>query len=356
MLLLFAITAYSQDFTHVGETWEATDGKHINAHGGSIIKSGKTYYWYGEHRIENEKGMSQDGVSLYTSTDLKVWKNCGLVLRSVADTLSDISQGCIMERPKVVYNPQTKRYVMLFHLELRGMGYRAARTGFAVSRKAEGPFEFVRSLRPNAGKWAENMSEQTREEAKTLRTQDYDKWWTPEWRTAVDKGMFVWRDFSGGQMSRDMTVYQENGKAYHIYSSEENLTLHLAELTPDYLGYTGRYTRIAPGGQNEAPCIFFSAGRYWLITSGCTGWAPNKARMYSSESLWGEWREEGCPMQGEGSENTFGAQGTYIMKNPKKKGSFIFMADIWKPLELSDSRHLWLPIVMENGKPVIRNR
>mgnify|MGYP000343887308 CR=1 FL=1 len=41
-------------------------------------------------------------------------------------------------------------------------------------------------------------------------------------------------------MSRDMTLFvDDDGKAYHIYSSEENLTLHIAELTDDYLQHSG---------------------------------------------------------------------------------------------------------------------
>ena len=88
--------------------------------------------------------------------------------------------------------------------------------------------------------------------------------------------------FGEGQMSRDMTLYvDDDGKAYHIFSSEENLTLHIAELTGDYLHHTGRYTRVAPAGHNEAPAIFKHDGTYWMITSGCTGWAPNEARIRS---------------------------------------------------------------------------
>ena len=51
------------------------------------------------------------------------------------------------------------------------------------------------------------------------------------------------KDFEKGQMSRDMTIFvDDDGKAYHIYSSAENSTTHIAELTPDYtcLLYTSR--------------------------------------------------------------------------------------------------------------------
>ena len=85
---------------------------------------------------------------------------------------------------------------------------------------------------------------------------------------AIKKGLLVKRDLEGGQMSRDMTVYvDDDGKAYHIYSSEENLTLQIAELTDDYTAHTGRYVRVAPGGHNEAPAIFKHNGTYWMITS-----------------------------------------------------------------------------------------
>ena len=184
----------------------------------------------------------------------------------------------------------------------------------------------------------------------------YSNWWTPEWREAVKKGLFLARDLKGGQMSRDMTVYvDEDGTAYHLFSSEENLTLHLAELTEDYLDYTGKYIRIAPGGQNEAPALFKRDGKYWLITSGCTGWAPNEARMFVADSLWGEWKQLPSPFVGENAKKTFNGQSTFIL--PYKNQGFIFMGDIWNPKSLSSSRYLWLPIQFQkDGTPVIPYR
>ena len=75
-----------------------------------------------------------------------------------------------------------------------------------------------------------------------------EEWWTPEWHKKIEAGMFAGRDRDGGQMARDMTLFvDDNGKAYHIYSSEDNLTLQIAELTDDYLDHNGRYIRIFPG-------------------------------------------------------------------------------------------------------------
>ena len=41
------------------------------------------------------------------------------------------------------------------------------------------------------------------------------------------------RDYVGGQMARDMTLFvDDDGKAYHIYASEENSTLQISQLAP----------------------------------------------------------------------------------------------------------------------------
>lgn len=91
---------------------------------------------------------------------------------------------------------------MWFHLELKGRGYGPSRAGVAVSDTPAGPYRFIRSGRVNPGVYPLNM---TQEEKKlTWNPKDYE-WWTPEWREAVNKGMFVKRDLEGdGQMSRDM--------------------------------------------------------------------------------------------------------------------------------------------------------
>nr|MCR5312211.1 beta-glucanase [Bacteroidaceae bacterium] len=97
-----------------GELWLDSNGKHINAHGGNVIKYGDKFYWYGENRPY--KGFTTEvGVSVYSSTDLKTWTEEGVALAVSETPGSDIERGCIMERPKVVYNSKTKKFVMLFH-------------------------------------------------------------------------------------------------------------------------------------------------------------------------------------------------------------------------------------------------
>lgn len=355
LVMAASVGARSLERITPGQEWPDRKGEHINAHGGGLLFHEGKYYWYGENRPA--RGFTTEvGVEVYSSSDLMNWEDEGVALAVSEESGHDIERGCIMERPKVVRNPKTGKFVMLFHLELKGKGYAAARVGFAESDSPVGPFRFIRSLRPNAGKWPTDFSRRDIRKAKKLKEADYKEWWTPEWREAIREGVLLARDVPGGQMSRDMTVYvDDDGKAYHIYSAEENLTLNLAELTDDYLDYTGRYVRIAPGGQNEAPTIFKRDGVYWMITSGCTGWAPNEARMFKAASLWGPWEPLPSPFVGKDAKKSFHTQGTYIFKVEGTEDGFVFMADRWNPQSLKNSRHIWLPIDFEaDGTPVIR--
>jgi hypothetical protein len=341
---------------HPGQIWEDNNGIHINAHGGGILFHEGIYYWYGEHKIEGKKGnKAWVGVHCYSSTDLYNWKDEGIALPVVEnDTLHDLAAGCVLERPKVIYNSKTDKFVMWFHLELRGQGYDAARSGVAVSDSPTGPFEFTGSFRPNAGSWPRNA-------------QEYHK--LPVADTIKDKycgGLgclpahpdtlnLLGRDFEGGQMARDMNLFvDEDGTAYHIYSSEENSTMHISRLSDDYLSYAGDFARFFPGRYYEAPAMMkTSDGRYFLIGSDCTGWDPNEARYAVATSIWGPWTELGNPCVGPGAELTFHSQSTYILPVQGKKDAFIFMADRWQPENAIDGRYIWLPIQVKENRLVI---
>ena len=337
-----------------GEIWPDDKGVHINAHGGGMLCHEGTYYWYGENKSDSTS-KAMVGIMCYSSKNLTDWKNEGAVLPvELNDTTSDIIQGCVMERPKVIYNEKTKKFVMWFHLELKDKGYAAARSAVAVSDSPTGPFQFLRSGRINPGILPFDMTAEQRAVLDTLQLEHFKEWWTPEWYEAIDKGLFLKRDLQGGQMARDMQLFvDDDGKAYHIYSSEDNLTLQIAELSEDYLSHTGKYVRLAPAGHNEAPAIFKKDGVYWMITSGCTGWDPNEARMFSAPSIWGPWTKHPNPCIGPNSELTFGGQSTFVLNIPGKKNAYMFMADIWRPKKPSDARYIWLPIQFKDGVPYI---
>jgi Glycosyl hydrolases family 43 len=300
---LFAQINVEKQTIQSGLVWNDTKGEIINAHGGGVIYANGTYYWFGEKRGRS----ASEGVNVYSSKDLYKWNYEGLALaQDQNDTLSDIARGCVMERPKVLYNEKTGKYVMYFHLELRGQGYRAARAGVAVSDKVTGPYTFVSSFRPN------------------------------------------------GNMSRDMTLYKDDdGSAYLMYSSRENYDLRLVKLSDDFLNVTTQ-DQLLFANHREAPAVLKYKGKYHLITSGCTGWDPNKASLHIASSMWGPWVESNInPMKGENANKTFNGQSTYILPIQGKKDAFVFLADQWNPKNLKDSRYLWLPVQFENGLPIV---
>lgn len=351
---LMAAPTPPQRVIRPGALWEDNNGNHINAHGGGLLRHGGKMWWFGEHKVPgNEGNYAQVGVHCYSSdeNDLVNWKDEGIALRVSDDPASDIAKGCILERPKVIYNAKTKKFVMWFHLELKGKGYSAARSGVAVADRPEGPYTFLRSGRVNPGKWPENLPADKRTLAGSPKAQTLRGSWYPE---GMDKAAIFYRDFTGGQMARDMTLFvDDDGKAYHIYASEDNGTLQIAELDDTYTAHTGRYVRVFEGRFMEAPALFKKDDKYWFIGSGCTGWAPNAARSAVADHIFGPWKELGNPARGENAEKTHFSQSTYVLPHPSKPGRFIYCGDRWTPKNAIDGRYIWLPIEWENGKPVL---
>ncbi|OGV64800.1 MAG: beta-glucanase [Lentisphaerae bacterium RIFOXYA12_FULL_48_11] len=340
-----------------GQVWPDNKGVHINAHGGGVMLHEGVYYWFGEHKIAGEAGNNAHvGVHCYTSTDLYNWKDAGVALAVSEDPASDITKGCILERPKVIYNKKTKKFVMWFHLELKSMGYNAARSGVALSDSPAGPYKFLRSLRPDAGVWPVNVTEEQKAALK-----DIDKLKGKSFsggpNSETPKYPILARDFTDGQMARDMNLFvDDDGKAYHIFASEENSTLHISLLSDDYQSRAGKYVRLFEHRWHEAPALCKYKGRYWMITSDCTGWNPNAARSSVADSIWGPWKELGNPCVGLnphnklGPELTFGGQSTCILPVAGRKDAFIAMFDIWCPKDAIKGVYVWLPISFEQDR------
>lgn len=276
-----------------GAPWLDTDGQQIDCHGGGILYENNTFYWFGE--LRGARGQLP-AVSVFSSKDLYHWKNDGAALTRSADTNSDFTRGCVVERPKVLRNPQSGKYVMWFHLELRGRGYSAARAAVAVSDTVTGPYRFLTSFQPN------------------------------------------------GNMSRDMNLYlDDDGKAYQIYSARDNYDLRICRLSDDFLSATTNDVMIS-SDHREAPALFKYLGKYYLITSACTGWTPNAANYYTADHIMGPWTKHPNPCRGPNAETTFDGQSTFVLPMTGKPGAFIFMADRWIPRDLKSSGHIWLPV------------
>lgn len=149
-------------------------------------------------------------------------------------------------------------------------------------------------------------------------------------------------------MARDQTLFQDDdGTAYHIYTSEQNSTLHIAKLTEDYLHHSGEFVRAFNRRWMEAAVMFKHGGRYYLFMSGCTGWLPNAARGAWAEHVFGPWTEFGNPCTGTdpetgtGPATTFHAQGATAFR---AAGRQWIMLDRWNMKDFIDSRYLWIPV------------
>lgn len=297
-----------------GAVWLDTDGNPINAHGAGMLYHNGKYYLYGEYK----KGQTTlpswakwecyrtdvAGVSCYSSPDLRNWKFEGIVLQPETGKTDDLHKSKVLERPKVIYNEKTGKFVMWAHVDSED--YAKAAAGVAVSDSPTGPFTYLGSFRPN------------------------------------------------NTMSRDQTVFvDDDGRAYQFSSSENNKTMHVNELTDDYLRPTGRSKRIFIKESREAPAVFKRDGKYYILTSGCTGWDPNRAEIAVADSIMGEWTVLGDPCTGPDADKTFFAQSTYVQPVHGRKDCYLAMFDRWNKKDLEDSRYVWLPVVWEGDRPTI---
>lgn len=325
----------------------------VNAHAGNIIYYDNMYYWFGEYKSQGDYDngnvhKSKVGVACYSSLDLKNWKFEKIALPVQEGT--DIASGQKIERPKVIYNEKTKKFVMWFHVA--GANFELARCGCAVSDNITGPYVYKNnSLRPNKGVWPVNVTDYHKRTDNLAPESGYDGGSLPFEIDKAENGNILGRDYNGGQMSRDLGLFVDDDKtAYMIYASEENSTIHISQLSDDYTEHIGKYIRLFPGKFNEAPILFKNNGRYYIMSSGCTGWRPNEARSAVSNEIFGEWKECANPCVGNKSEKTFGGQAASVIKI-ERTNKFYVLLDIWEPFVYNyenDPRYALLPVTFKN--------
>ncbi len=284
-----------------GESWPDDRGRHVQAHGGGIIKLGDTYYWFGEDRSQdNDPGKRY--VACYSSMDLAHWTFRNQVIK-LADP-DNFGPEWVLERPKVFFNAQTKQFVMYMHIDGRLPGHKSryslARVGVAVCDTVDGDYRFVKSFRP--------LGKESR-----------------------DIGQFI----------------DDDGSAYLIFESRPTKGFFIAKLSGDYLDVEKEVCLIdAP---LEGGAIVHYQGLYYAIGSALTGWAPNPNKYATATALAGPWSEfkDIAPPE----TNTYGSQSTMMLKvTGPKATTVIFMADIWKPETQWESRYLWMPLEIGDGK------
>jgi hypothetical protein len=285
-----AVPATAQTVTiNNGSQFVTTTGGQIDAHGGGVIKVGNYYYFLGENRNPD---YSFRAVSMYRSTDLKTWEFRNDILRS--SSAAELN-GANIERPKVIYNPTTRKYVMWAHWE-NGRDYGEARVAVATADTVDGNYTYHGSFRPLG----------------------YD--------------------------SRDMTVFRDDdGTAYLISAADVNYDLNIYKLSADYTKIDS-LVKVLDGFHREAPAIVKRNGVYFMITSGATGWNPNRAAYFTATSMAGPW--SGPIDFGHGT--TYNSQSTFILPVQGTQGtSYLYMGDRWGPAIgqiVNESTYVWLPL------------
>jgi hypothetical protein len=177
--------------------------------------------------------------------------------------------------------------------------YRLARVGVATCDKPDGEFKYLKSFRP--------LDHESR-----------------------DIGQFI----------------DDDGTAYLIFE-DRPFGFRIARLSEDYLTVEKEMSLIA--AHMEGGAIVHYEGLYYVIGSALTGWNPNPNKYATAKSLEGPWSQfkDIAPPQ----TKTYGAQSTMMLKIVGTKTmSVIYMGDMWKPRTQWDSRYLWLPLQIGDGK------
>lgn len=301
--------------------WHDTDGNIINASDGGIIFANGKYHWYGMalRPLPMASGpyggqMTDIGVVMYESEDLLNWKYEGVILEVSNDPKSELYAPLRFERPKIIYNDKTGKFVLWCHYVKypgnHGRGTGDADIGLAICDTVNGKYTWLGYSRP------------------------------------IDEYGWV----------RDMTVYKDfDGSAYLIYDRHisipnvgDDRCLYVVKLSDDYLSFTDTYKRIESAAWREAPVILFKDGYYYIVTSGLTGWETNQAKAFRTKHLLDEWEDLGDPCVDDFTHTTFNTQGTnafYINGTDKQ----IIMLERHNTKNFLECSYIWLIPKLENG-------
>ena len=278
-----------------GAVWPDDRGQHVQAHGGGILKLGDTYFWFGEDRSQ-ANARTNRCVACYSSTNLAQW-----IFRNQVVRLTDpenLGRSWVLERPKVFYNDKTKKFVMYAHIDGRGQ-YKFASVAVLISDAVDGDYKYLKSFRP--------LEHESR-----------------------DIGQFV----------------DDDGTAYLIFE-DRPFGFRIAKLSDDYLTVEKEICLIPE--HMEGGALVHYDGLYYAIGSALTGWNPNPNKFATAKSLAGPWSEfkDIAPP----GANTYGSQSTMMLKVVgTRTTTVVFMGDIWKPRTQWDSRYLWMPLQIGDGK------
>lgn len=311
-----------------GKSWTDTDGNLIQTHGGSVLYHNGTYYWYGENKDNYVAGGKNwhNGVCCYSSNDLYNWKNEGIILEPQSKFSDPMHPQRIMDRPHIVYNERTGQFVMWVKFagsEAEPTNWLIQYMGIAVSEDIKKPFKMIKTINPL-----------------DMVMGDFDLWVDPR-----------------------------DGKGYFI-ADRVHTEVIIADLNSDYTDVTGYYSTHFPHKQppqaREAPSFFKHDDRYFLLTSGTTGYHPNPTEIAAAPLMHGPYQVLGEACVNDYKHTSFDCQFSSVFPHPTRYGLYIAIGDRWmaktskvngkEEAETSEAGYIWLPVRFEGDKAWIEWR
>lgn len=279
-----------------GAEWRDNRGEIIQAHGAGMIRSGSTYFWFGEDRTGQGADQSFQNINCYQSEDLAHWTFRGNALTRQTEP-GDLGPDRAVERPKVIYHAASHTYVMYLHIDSRD--YREARVGVATCSRVDGAYAYRGSFRPL------------------------------------------------GRESRDLTLFQDtDDKAYLVFEDRKS-GVRIARLSPDYLTVESEAALIPHAYESLA--LVKVGGVYFLLGSHLTGWDANPNEYATADSPagpWSEFRPAAPPVI-----KMYQSQTAYILPvTGSRETSYIYLGDRWKAKDLKDSRYIWMPLRIDAAR------
>ncbi|EPS34315.1 hypothetical protein POX_a00712 [Penicillium oxalicum] len=278
-----------------GATWTAGGtNQHVQAHGGGIIEVGGVYYWIGENKLD---GSAFQSVNCYSSTNLVEWNFVGELLSRQGS--GDLGPNRVVERPKVIYNEATRKYVMWMHID--SSNYGEAKTGVATSSSVCGKYNYLGSFRPL------------------------------------------------GFESRDMSLFKDDDGSAYLLTEDRPNGLRINRLTDDYTNVASN-VYLWPD-HIEAPAMFKKNGVYFMFGSQLTGWSTNDNKYSTATSLKGPWS----------SWSNFAPSGTHTYDSQTSfilgvGSNVMYMGDRWLSSNLMASTYIWLPLTLSGRTAQLTNQ
>lgn len=269
-----------------GLLWKTTTGATVQAHAPGFVRVGDIWYMCGEDR----SNWWNPDVNLYSSTDLVKWKFEKKIIQNKITT-PELGSSRMIERPKLMYNAKTDKFLVWCHYESGNYG--ASEAACFECDSVNGAYKYVWSGRPL------------------------------------------------GVKSRDCNVFQDNdGTAYFISTTEENRHLGLFRLSDDYHEAVS-HTQLFSNQSREAPAIVREGNRYFMFNSACSGWDPNQCKMSYTSNLTSGW----SGLSNVGNPNSFDTQAAAILEiKGTKTTTYLYVGDRWQDPGLPESKTIIFPI------------